>query len=135
MRRFILVFMMCLLPLQWSWAAAASVCAHEREQTHFGHHEHEHVDGQGAVQVQAGHDAPAPADAAQAADDQPPEAPGEHPDCHTCHGIGAACLARCEPAPAVWQGGSPPLAYGRALPEPPVDTLLRPPLAFRHLNG
>ena len=44
MRRFIILFMLCLLPVQISWAAVADYCAHEPagEAQHFAHHEHEH---------------------------------------------------------------------------------------------
>lgn len=50
MRRWLILFLLSLLPLQVSWAAAATVdhCAHDADQTaaHFGHHEdanaHEH---------------------------------------------------------------------------------------------
>ncbi|WP_034294243.1 cation efflux protein, CzcI family [Herbaspirillum sp. RV1423] len=42
MRRFFLVILLLLLPLQLSWAAMASYCQNEAIQTraHFGHHEH-----------------------------------------------------------------------------------------------
>ncbi|MBK6960956.1 MAG: hypothetical protein IPN63_09250 [Gammaproteobacteria bacterium] len=43
MRRWLILFLLSLLPLQVSWAAAATVdyCAHGQDQTaqHFGHHE------------------------------------------------------------------------------------------------
>lgn len=47
MRRFVLLCMMMLLPLQWSWAAAAAYCAHETggAAQHMGHHEHQHQAG------------------------------------------------------------------------------------------
>lgn len=119
MRRLVLVFTMLLLPLQWSWAAAASVCGHESGNSHFGHHEHQHA---GA--------------AAQAdAEDPPDEAPGDHPDCHACHGIGAACIGCVDGGLSVRQGDPPLPEYGRALPEPPVDNLLRPPLPLVRLIG
>jgi hypothetical protein len=119
MRRFILVFMMVLLPLQWSWAAAASACEHERERekTHFGHHEHEH-----AAPGDAGH-------APQAAQDE--DTPqGSHPDCQVCHGMGAACvMSPSAPGPA-WSTDGPSTPYGQFLPDPPLENLLRPPLAL-----
>lgn len=45
MRRFIVLFMLCLLPLQVSWATVADYCGHEQGQTtqHFGHHSDEHL--------------------------------------------------------------------------------------------
>ena len=43
MRRWLILFLLSLLPLQVSWAVAATVdyCAHDPDQTapHFGHHE------------------------------------------------------------------------------------------------
>ena len=75
MRRLIAVFILALLPLQFSWSAVASYCMHERataQTQHVGHHEHEHeaksvVDpadknGQNADQVDS--------------------------DCWVCHGVG-----------------------------------------------
>lgn len=44
MRRFIVIIMLCLLPLQVSWAVVAEYCGHEQEKAaqHFGHHDDEH---------------------------------------------------------------------------------------------
>lgn len=45
MRRLVLIFMMCLLPFQWSWAAVGEYCQHEsnaKAAQHFGHHVHVH---------------------------------------------------------------------------------------------
>ncbi|AGU50756.1 putative cobalt-zinc-cadmium resistance protein CzcI [Variovorax paradoxus B4] len=43
MRRWLLIFLLLLLPLQSSWAASAAYCQHERDvqPQHWGHHEHE----------------------------------------------------------------------------------------------
>ncbi|MFZ5548697.1 MAG: hypothetical protein ACOZJX_08375 [Pseudomonadota bacterium] len=112
MRRLVLVFMLLLLPLQWSWAAAASVCGHENGKSHFGHHEHQHEGDEHAG----------------GAPDLAPEPPGEHPDCHSCHGVGAACIERADAHPAAWLSSTLLPEYGRALPEPPIESLLRPPL-------
>jgi hypothetical protein len=115
MRRFILIFMMLLLPLQWSWAAAASVCEHEAGKAHFGHHEHQHDKADGP-QAQP--------------DDTTPAAKklGEHPDCQTCHGVGAFCIANSPDGALGWRDGALPQSYGHAFPEPPVEGLLRPPM-------
>ena len=45
MRRLVLLFLILILPLQWSWAAVASVCLHETGSAaqHLGHHDHEHA--------------------------------------------------------------------------------------------
>jgi hypothetical protein len=115
MRRFILIFLMVLLPVQWSWAAAASVCAHEKDTSHFGHHEHEHA---AAPQVSA------------EPDEGDIKAPSVHLDCQVCHGIGAACVTASTEVGAAWSPTGPPASYGRHVPEPPVESLLRPPLTL-----
>ena len=114
MRRLVFIFMMVLLPLQWSWAAAASVCEHEWDTTHFGHHEHKHSGADSAHQVLS---------------DTSEEGAGNyHPDCHACHGIGAACVASFFVDAQAWADDGSFPAYGRFLPEPPIQTFLRPPL-------
>lgn len=48
MRRWLTVFLMLFLPLQFSWAVAATYCSHEPKGAaagHFGHHEHQHHAG------------------------------------------------------------------------------------------
>ena len=48
MRRWLLIALLFVLPLQMVWAAAAPYCAHEAKLSatkHFGHHEHEHQRG------------------------------------------------------------------------------------------
>lgn len=115
MRRLILVFMMCLLPLQWSWAAAASLCSHEAGQEwHFGHHEHQH---HASPTLQCGGEEPGAA-----------EQPGAHPDCQVCHGIGAACTATVTGMAQAWVDDGPLPLHRGYLPDPPVENLLRPPL-------
>lgn len=44
MKRYFLIFLLVLLPLQFSWALAGTYCTHEQELTsqHFGHHVHKH---------------------------------------------------------------------------------------------
>lgn len=43
MRRWLLIFLLLLLPFQLSWAASAAYCEHERDTQpgHWGHHEDE----------------------------------------------------------------------------------------------
>lgn len=43
MRRWLLIFLLLVLPFQFSWAASAVYCQHERDAQpgHWGHHEHE----------------------------------------------------------------------------------------------
>ena len=42
MRRWLLIFLLLVLPFQFSWAASAAYCQHERDAQpgHWGHHEH-----------------------------------------------------------------------------------------------
>jgi len=43
MKRYFLIFLLVLLPLQFSWAVAGAYCAHEEAAvSHFGHHVHKH---------------------------------------------------------------------------------------------
>lgn len=44
MRRWFTIFLLILLPCQFTWAAAAAYCQHEKSTSarHIGHHEHEH---------------------------------------------------------------------------------------------
>lgn len=44
MKKLLLIFLLVILPFQFSWAAAAAYCQHEEGQTvqHFGHHSHQH---------------------------------------------------------------------------------------------
>lgn len=116
MHRIVLTVMIVLLTLQWNWAAAASVCEHESGNSHFGHHEHKHAGtGSGAADSDGDHDS---------------GLTGNHPDCQACHGIGAACVQSVDEKSQAWSGGAPMPAYVRALPEPPVESLLRPPLSL-----
>ena len=59
MRRFILIFLMMLLPLQSVWSAAAAACTHESETTtrHFGHHQAHHDNDASGMSNTAGSDA------------------------------------------------------------------------------
>lgn len=73
MRRWLVIFLMALLPLQLSWAAVAAYCQHEpapARDAHFGHHAHEHHESDAADQD--GHAAPK---SPLTVDD----------DCGTCH--------------------------------------------------
>lgn len=71
MKKLLFIFLLMLLPFQYSWAAAAVYCQHEQEHpTHFGHHSHEH-------------------EVAQAKTDDKPDDRSSikvHADCITCHG-------------------------------------------------
>jgi hypothetical protein len=50
MRRWLLLFLLAVIPMQLSWAALASYCQHETvpaKAAHFGHHQHDHQDQAG----------------------------------------------------------------------------------------
>lgn len=74
MRRWLAIFLLVFLPLQFSWAAVAGYCQHEADAAsqHFGHHEHKH-------QANAGHDGVADTKLTGGIDN----------DCGTCH---AGCV-------------------------------------------
>lgn len=64
MKKFLLILLLAILPLQYSWSVAAVYCQHEASKvTHFGHHGHAHE--------------------AQADDDG--AAKSKHGDCEVCH--------------------------------------------------
>lgn len=118
MHRFVLVFLLLLLPVQWTWAAAASICRHESgaASQHFGHHDHRHEVGvNGASLVEKLSDT-----GAQLSD-------VDHADCANCHGA-APALTTLHHAPAlhqpVPQGATP---YLRAVTSGIPERLIRPP--------
>jgi cytochrome c553 len=112
MRRWLLLVLLAVMPLQWSWAAAASVCAHEMDApaSHVGHHEHAH-------------------DATTANTDEADDErlPFEHPDCGVCHGAGTAFIARVNDMPGLWTESTPFERYEAVVPDRSPDTLFRPP--------
>lgn len=44
MKKFLLVFLLLVLPFQMSWATVSAYCQHEKGAAakHFGHHDHQH---------------------------------------------------------------------------------------------
>jgi hypothetical protein len=81
-KKLILIFLLALLPFQFSWAAAAAYCEHEQEPvSHFGHHGHQHQASQDEADQQ----------------DSPFKV---HPDCGYCHLASQASFATAE-LPAV----------------------------------
>src|SRR6218665_1153099 len=102
MQRIVLVFLLLLLPVQWTWAAAASICRHESgiHAQHFGHHEHRH-DHQAGTTASA--NSP---DLAKAQNDS--GAGGVHADCGTCHGAVTGLVMQ---AATVVGEPLPPLAF------------------------
>jgi hypothetical protein len=79
MRRWLTLFLLLLLPFQFSWAAVAGYCQHETSMTtqHVGHHEHKH-------QVDANNDGVPDASQTGSADS----------DCGTCHASCSVALFR-----------------------------------------
>jgi hypothetical protein len=77
MKKFLAIFLLVLLPLQYSWAAMASYCGHETRvnATHPGHHTHDH----------------ASVDHQESSKNSPQSAGMDH-DCATCHMGCAAAL-------------------------------------------
>lgn len=71
MRRYLILFLLVLMPLQLSWAAVGSYCEHETgpQASHFGHHPHKHIAGDAADN-----------DVGQS--DKPSKGP--HTDCSAC---------------------------------------------------
>lgn len=122
MRRWLAIFLLTLLPLQFSWAAAAGYCAHESrvEGTHLGHHQHEHVPDGGSAAADL------------SADEDGRVGANVHPDCGQCHGLGVGL-----PMPLVAMAGpvtvrdpAPSTAAGRLLrATAPPDRPQWPPLA------
>jgi hypothetical protein len=79
MKRYLAIFLLVLLPLQFSWAAMAGYCEHETavSSKHPGHHSHEH----------------ASAEHPETAQSAEPSACMDH-DCATCHlGCAAALVS------------------------------------------
>lgn len=108
MRRLLFIFLLAVLPLQWSWAAIGNACAHESgPQAHFGHHAHQHQDS-------------TPDDPADDA------SPGTHHDCSTCQALSAAFPARVTLTTSL-PSSVGFAAYCSAVAERTPDTLLRPP--------
>ncbi|MDH1765571.1 hypothetical protein ABE607_16300 [Comamonas aquatica] len=100
MRRFLAIFLLTMLPLQFSWAAVATYCGHESQAStgHFGHHDHDHDHEHHA---DAGSDAGPAVDAGADLTSSPDEVGGANGDkapsamdldCGHCHGTCSAML-------------------------------------------
>jgi hypothetical protein len=115
MSRWIIAWMLLLLPLQFSWAAVASYCQHETAVAapavqHLGHHEHQHASGHTKLPAKA--------------DDKRSDysiAPSDS-DCHMCHGLGLGAIHHPEAPPgpprsSAWAGpAAGPLAQLSPVP-------------------
>jgi hypothetical protein len=82
MRRWLAIFLMLLLPLQFSWAAVANYCGHETDAVadYVGHHGHATHDHGSKV-----------ADAGDIAKTDGSSTPASGVDCGHCHGY-CVCL-------------------------------------------
>jgi hypothetical protein len=96
MKRYLAIFLLTLLPLQFCWAAMAVYCSHESSVTtnHPGHHTHEHRS----------------ADQHDSGKDDAPSA-GVHHDCVSCHSSCAAVLTGHLKTPKVVTDRDPPFDY------------------------
>lgn len=103
MRRWLAIFLLLLLPAQYSWAAVAVYCAHEQGKSvkHAGHHQHAHKE--------AGHSAGETTHASHEGGKAPG---GVDNDCSTCH-LGAA--QSLPPQSALAAVSAPSIAYTYAL--------------------
>ncbi|RZL38374.1 MAG: hypothetical protein EOP35_05950 [Rubrivivax sp.] len=120
MRRWLTIFLLVLLPLQFSWGAAAAYCQHESAGAarHLGHHPHEHKAEVGktslsdAAQLEAhkAHKAGQPCDS----------------DCAFCHLGSATALIAALPAPPPQQASLIAPDDARAFSTRAPDLLDRP---------
>lgn len=93
MRRWLLIFLLALLPLQLSWAAASAYCQHERDTQpeHWGHHENE---GRGTDRSHSGEGAQ------KNSSTQPNAVVGDCAVCHAGWAQHADASTASAPAPA-----------------------------------
>jgi hypothetical protein len=104
MRRWFLVLLLVLLPLQSVWAEAAAYCQHESQlagasTSHWGHHEHDHGDAPLA-----------------SGDDASSAWAGVDVDCNVCHAGGAVPFPAWQNANAAHWAGALPARHPSALP-------------------
>jgi cytochrome c5 len=110
MRRWLVILMLLVLPVQFTWAAAAPFCAHEAAGSaskHPGHHQHVHQGG---------------SDASIAGDDGAGNG-ANHTDCASCHAGAATTLpllaAELAIAPREVLREQPPSRYRSHTPSGP----------------
>jgi hypothetical protein len=107
-KKLILIFLLALLPFQFSWAAAAVYCQHEDEPAsmHLGHHSHKHD---------------AKSDASEEADNQL----AAHGDCGYCQLSSQSPFAVTMQdivARIAWSGTSiPTLSFSSHIPDGPHE--------------
>lgn len=111
MRKWFLIFLLAVLPLQYAWSAAAAYCGHEQEKSqHFGHHAHQH-------KAEASHDGDGNAngdgDGHTGGKGKPPKVK-VHADCAVCHhAVQASLLAAAPPQPGAGGDAYPPASDPR----------------------
>jgi cytochrome c553 len=76
MKRFFLILLLLMMPLQAAWAAGAVYCSHDEATMHPGHHVHKH-----------------PSSSSQ--DDDTPS--GDCDDCDACHHLSASAMLSSQP--------------------------------------
>lgn len=121
MRRWLTLFLLVLMPLQFTWGAAAVYCQHEPapQTRHFGHHVHEHGDA-------AHHGQPSQKTDLKQAADADKSKPGKlapDNDCGQCHHsafkpVAAVAPALSAPGAQVQQGLAEP-AFSSRSPDHP----------------
>jgi hypothetical protein len=121
MRRWLLILLLAVVPLQLAWAGTAVYCGHESAvagATHVGHHEHVHV---------------VSTDGASASVDDADMSNTFHADCETCHFGASATLTMAPlgtamlPSAGLLGAASPRyLSHIPAGPERPDRSLLPP---------
>lgn len=110
MRRWVSIFLLVFLPLQFTWSVAAAYCQHEagRAAQHFGHHDHQHhVDEDGSTDAKALNG-------------------GIDGDCAVCHASCVAVLTGFAQPPIVLPVFEGNLWWPVALPSPPSAVPERP---------
>lgn len=113
MRKFVAILFLLIVPLQWSTAAVAAYCQHETEskaQQHVGHHAHVH---QASADLGGSDPANSDFDA----------------DCPSCLAHYAQVAIPVDHAATPICGDRNAAPYRATLPEPPLGSLFRPPLA------
>lgn len=110
-RRYLIIFFVVFLPLQFAWGAAARYCVHEKSDqiSHFGHHAHVHKQASAETALKA---------AVGGTDDL---------DCSYCH-MGCA-------QPLTSNGLSVPVMLQSVyVPREPLPTRFRVPDLIEHPN-
>lgn len=111
MRRFLAVFILLAVPLQWTFAAMGDYCQHETTpaaQQHLGHHAHQHVDKPG--------------------DKESPKKAAADWDCPACHHLTGAFAPTISVAPLPIDVALRPVFISQAIPQRAPDNPFRPPL-------